>query len=121
MSHGGAEGGDVIVSYRVVELYAVRCDGVIRPGTADEWPCDAEPSDDLIWDEDTADEDAVTSGWQVFLDETGRTHHYCPLHIHAMCAQCGRREIGGIDELKQHGWRDAKYYFALCPQCAAVM
>ena len=30
------------MSYRVVNLYEVWCDGVIRPGTDDALPCDAE-------------------------------------------------------------------------------
>ena len=53
------------MSYRVVNLYEVWCDGVTRPGTDDELPCDAEPSDELVWDEETADENAVDNGWQL--------------------------------------------------------
>ena len=92
---------------------------MIRPGTDDELPCDAEPSDELMWDEETADENAVDNGWQVIIDAGGRTRHYCPDHIHATCTGCGRAQIGNIDELQRYGWQDAKYDYALCPQCAA--
>ena len=107
------------MSYRVVNLYEVWCDGVTRPGTDDELPCDAEPSDELVWDEETADEHAVDNGWQLIVDATGSTRHYCPDHIHATCAGCGCVQVGNIDELQRSGWQDAKYDYALCPQCAA--
>ena len=74
------------MSYHVVNLYEVWCDGVIRPGTDNEELCYASPSDELMWDEETADENAVDNGWQLIVDATGSTRHYCPDHIHATCA-----------------------------------
>ena len=96
------------MSYRVVNLYEVWCDGVIRPGTDDVLP----------WDEGTADENAVDNGWQLIFDATGITRHYCPDHIHATCTGCGHVEVGNIDELNGAAG-NAKYDYALCPQCAA--
>ena len=64
-----------------------------------------------------ADERAEDMGWQVRITASG-TRHYCPRHIHAVCALCGRRETGTARDLDRHGWQDPVTDYAACPRCA---
>lgn len=64
--------------------------------------------------EEEADDEAADHGWQC-VELQGR--HYCPLHWHVECHDCGITDSGTPDELEQHGWRiDRDYpWDSLCP------
>lgn len=52
-------------------------------------------------------------------EEVKHTRHYCPKHIHAKCAQCGRREILDRRTLENIGWEELDdMECTLCPDCA---
>ena len=52
-------------------------------------------------------------------EEVKHTRHYCPKHIHAKCAQCGRREILDRRTLENIGWEELNdMECTLCPDCA---
>lgn len=106
------------MSYLIVPLYAVECDySYVEHGKLAH--CLASPSNELVWDKATADEDAVDEGWQIVINEHGDPSHYCPMHVHATCADCGCMQINSAKELERRGWQDPKHDYALCPKCVA--
>lgn len=104
------------MSYRIIPLYAIECDcACVEHGKVTH--CEATPSNELVWDKNAADEDAVDAGWQIVVNEYGDPSHYCPRHVHATCSDCGCWQIDSAKELERRGWQDPKRDYALCPQC----
>lgn len=101
------------MSYEIRAFCRPVCD---QPG------CDAMVEDmDVNWFSDTgyAEDVAAEWDWQTIGDDVMRTRHYCPLHIHAKCAQCGRREILDRRTLENIGWEELDdMECTLCPDCA---
>ena len=102
------------MSYEKRTLYRIFCDA---PDCHDIPPesCEGETWHD---DREYADDVAMECGWQVVVDG-GHSLHYCPRHIHARCAQCGRQEVGECWRLDDNGWEElGDVEFTLCPDCA---
>lgn len=78
--------------------------------------------DDTEWygDKGGAEDAAFEQDWQTCdHGEDEHVRHYCPLHIHAKCMECGRQETGDRRTLEDDGWEEPDdIEFALCPGCA---
>ena len=84
------------MSYEIRAFCRPVCD---QPG------CDAMVEDmDVNWFSDTgyAEDVAAEWDWQTIGDDVMHTRHYCPLHIHAKCMECGRRENPRPPDVGEH-------------------
>lgn len=101
------------MSYEIRAFCRPVCD---QPG------CDAKLEDmDVNWfsDTDYAEDIADEQDWQTIGYDPMHTRHYCPKHIHARCAACGRAETGERWTLEDNGWDELNdTERTLCPRCA---
>lgn len=83
------------------------CDAIVE-GVDYDWFADTEYAEDIAFED----------GWQTIGDDAMHTCHYCPLHIHAKCAECGRQETGERRILEDNGWDELDdRSCTLCPDC----
>lgn len=105
------------MSYRTRVFVGIRCD---QPGCRK-----VVDLDDMEWyaDTDYAQDMADEMEYQTIDLDEGDWHvrHYCPLHTHATCVQCGCQQTGKLDDIMTAGWQDPlDTDITLCPMCAKL-
>lgn len=94
-------------------VYVLRCDD---PTCNSVYP----QGNDTVYDDDAhLLQGAESDGWQVhdYCDCYGQPLHFCPMHVHARCSQCGARSFGDYDSLIDDGWSSPNDDEAVCDDC----